>query len=674
MRSDCTKRLRPLHAPFLLVPRERDPPERALGHDRRGQGPRGRAARRAGPVLRRQRRPRHRRGSRLPGRRTGVAVAPHRQRRLERRRGPAQRGAGAARGARRAASRRRSRRSAAAPSPPSSRANGKSSSSSRRRPSRSSRPSRKPRRNRSRRTRSRMGKALEGVNHIVYFSPLGTRGAYSSATQVSDRMFRLKGYDCTPTHDYRERTLSLPCVDPELLAGDSTGWPRPWPRRRSTARPSRGDAPSSSSSATTSPGPTRARTAPPTRAAISPTSSCRSRSGASARRRAAAGRPGRRARERRRPRARLGVPAGRTRRAADLLDRGGPRPVGLPPLARGRRPRRSRAAAGGAAPETEIASSEPPAGGAPEAAAAEKTRADKAGRVAASQEVSLVNLDANVTDAKGVPVHGLTAADFELVVGGRPAVISNFSEIAGATGGSRPGRGAASRTRSRPSARRKIAIFVDRLDARRRPQEPALLRVARRLRRTVGRARRRGHAPVVRHEPHRARAVHGGRRRRSTAPSRSSRSRAPARPAVHGNGVRRADHRRDSRRPRPRSRRARRGCGAPPQPSRRRPRPCSCPAGGQPERDGPGAPARERGVAPDEAEGRGDPLRPRRARRPRGAQGAHRREPPSLPQPRARVLPLEAARPRVHASRRTRGSSTRGTSSFRSRRPRTATA
>ncbi|MEO8585217.1 MAG: VWA domain-containing protein [Acidobacteriota bacterium] len=314
---------------------------------------------------------------------------------------------------------------------------------------------------------SRMDKVLEGVNHIVYFSPLGTRGAYSSAAQVSNRMFRLRGFDCTPKRDYRERTLSLPCVDPEFLAGDqyrlaatvaSAAFNRAAvPRRRSVVVVLGDEEPRREESAY---------------------------GAADARRyladilvplevwrvgRATGG----------------GWPAGRRISNADDLVRAweslragldaqticwiaedldpsafrlSPEDAGL--ALAGRRPER----APGAGPEAdvEIASSEPAAAG-----EAGKTRPDKAGRVAASQEVSLVNLDANVTDEKGRPVRGLTAADFKLVVGGRPAAISNFSEIAGGTTG-----GAAVIEDAFASARppRKIALFVDRLtlgDARR---------------------------------------------------------------------------------------------------------------------------------------------------------------------------------------------------------------
>jgi len=311
------------------------------------------------------------------------------------------------------------------------------------------------------RNASRMGKALGGVSHIVYFSPLGTRGAYSSAAQVSDRMFRLRGFDCTPKHDYRETTLSLPCVDADLLAGDQY-------RLAATVAAA-----------------TFNRAAVPRRRAVvvvlgddEPRRDESTYGAAEARRyladilvplevwrlgRATGGDwpAGRRLSNaddlvRAWESLRAGLDAQRICWIAEDLDpsafRLSPEDAGL--ALAGRRPVETDTKT---EPEAEIASSEPaalPADG------AKPTRSDKVGRVAASQEVSLVNLDANVTDKSGRPVHGLTAADFELLVGGRPALISNFSEIAGGTAGSlaepdgtpAPGR-----------PRRKIALFVDRL-------------------------------------------------------------------------------------------------------------------------------------------------------------------------------------------------------------------
>jgi len=310
------------------------------------------------------------------------------------------------------------------------------------------------------RNASRMAKALGGVNHIVYFSPLGKRGAYSSAARVSDRMFRLSGFDCTPKNDYRETTLSLPCVDADLLAGDQY-------RLAATVAAA-----------------TFNRAAVPRRRAVvvvlgddEPRRDESTYGAAEARRyladilvplevwrlgRATGGDwpAGRRLSNaddlvRAWESLRAGLDAQRICWIAEDLDpsafRLTPEDAGL--VLAGRRS----AAAEATEPEAEIASSEPaaaPAGG------AKPTRSDKVGRVAASQEVSLINLDANVTDKSGRPVHGLTAADFELLVGGRPALISNFSEIAGETSG------AAAEPDGTPAPgrpRRKIALFVDRL-------------------------------------------------------------------------------------------------------------------------------------------------------------------------------------------------------------------
>jgi VWFA-related protein len=46
-------------------------------------------------------------------------------------------------------------------------------------------------------------------------------------------------------------------------------------------------------------------------------------------------------------------------------------------------------------------------------------------------EVRVINVDVVVTDRSGNPIRGLTAADFELSVGGRPTPISNFLEVRG---------------------------------------------------------------------------------------------------------------------------------------------------------------------------------------------------------------------------------------------------
>ncbi|HYR27685.1 MAG TPA: VWA domain-containing protein, partial [Thermoanaerobaculia bacterium] len=49
-------------------------------------------------------------------------------------------------------------------------------------------------------------------------------------------------------------------------------------------------------------------------------------------------------------------------------------------------------------------------------------------QVTETVEVRLIEVDATVTDRDGVPVTGLTAADFELFENGRPQAITNFSE------------------------------------------------------------------------------------------------------------------------------------------------------------------------------------------------------------------------------------------------------
>ncbi|HPA51100.1 MAG TPA: VWA domain-containing protein [Thermoanaerobaculia bacterium] len=87
-------------------------------------------------------------------------------------------------------------------------------------------------------------------------------------------------------------------------------------------------------------------------------------------------------------------------------------------------------------------------------------------RATASVELSLTNLDVVVTDAKGNPVHGLVAADFEVLHDGRPVEVTNFSEfrLEGGTA-----LEAASPTATEPSAapakppRRRVVLFFDRL-------------------------------------------------------------------------------------------------------------------------------------------------------------------------------------------------------------------
>ena len=56
---------------------------------------------------------------------------------------------------------------------------------------------------------ARMGKLLSGVTHVVHFSPLATRASYRSAAEVSDRLFRLQGFECTPGYGHRELVLPV---------------------------------------------------------------------------------------------------------------------------------------------------------------------------------------------------------------------------------------------------------------------------------------------------------------------------------------------------------------------------------------------------------------------------------------------------------------------------------
>jgi len=98
--------------------------------------------------------------------------------------------------------------------------------------------------------------------------------------------------------------------------------------------------------------------------------------------------------------------------------------------------------------------------------------ASDAPRIAASAEVSILGVDVVVTDRNGKPVHGLTAADFELRYGGKPVVITNLHEerseetgvLPGAPAGIDPS-GAVPRGTEETVSRqpRKVVVFVDRL-------------------------------------------------------------------------------------------------------------------------------------------------------------------------------------------------------------------
>ena len=98
--------------------------------------------------------------------------------------------------------------------------------------------------------------------------------------------------------------------------------------------------------------------------------------------------------------------------------------------------------------------------------------ASDAPRIAASAEVSILGVDVVVTDRNGKPVHGLTAADFELLHGGKPVVITNFHEERREETSALPGApatqvasgavpaGAPAEVSRQP---RKVVVFVDRL-------------------------------------------------------------------------------------------------------------------------------------------------------------------------------------------------------------------
>ncbi len=106
---------------------------------------------------------------------------------------------------------------------------------------------------------------------------------------------------------------------------------------------------------------------------------------------------------------------------------------------------------------------------------AEPQQPEAVSRTAASVELNLFNLDVVVTDARGMPVHGLTAGDFEVRHDGKPVKVTNFSEIRGGSlppaGTGTPGpTGAAPGTGEEPGGEpgasrppRRIVLFFDRL-------------------------------------------------------------------------------------------------------------------------------------------------------------------------------------------------------------------
>lgn len=319
------------------------------------------------------------------------------------------------------------------------------------------------------RNAGRMGKALEGVNHVVYFSPLGTRVAYSSASQVSDRLFRVRGFDCTPRHDYRERTLSLPCVDADLLKGDqyrlaatvvsATFNRAAVPRRRAVVVVLGDDEPLRDES-TYGPADVR-RYLGDILVPLDVWRLGRAEGGGwPAGRRISSAGDVVRAWET----LRAGLDAQRICWIAEDLDpsafRLAPEDSGI--VLAGRDTRAAPVEVASAAEAEERRVPGPAAAAGPGRSASQKS-------VAATQEVALVSLDAFVTDGRGRRVTGLAASDFTLKVGGKPVAITNFSEYAsprpaGAAPPAVPPAAAAERPK------RRVVLFVDHLtlgDARR---------------------------------------------------------------------------------------------------------------------------------------------------------------------------------------------------------------
>lgn len=317
------------------------------------------------------------------------------------------------------------------------------------------------------RNAGRMRKLLAGVDHVVFFSAVATRGVFSSATRVSNRMYRLQGYDCTPRNDYRERTLALPCVDESLLSGEtyrlaatvtSAAFIRAAVPRRRAVVVVLGDEDSSRDESPFDAADAQGYLADIFvpfevwrlgRAAASEWPEGRRLSSADD---LVHGWEALRA----------GLDAQRICWIAEDLD---PAAFHLAPedkgliLAGRARPAAPVAVASAEEPE------EPAAVTAPGPVGPAKTASQKS--VAASQEVVLVNLEAFVTDRKGRRVSGLTAADFTLKVGGKPVAITNFSQFLPPQPASAPAEPSAA-----PAARQKrhIVLFVDRLtigDARR---------------------------------------------------------------------------------------------------------------------------------------------------------------------------------------------------------------
>lgn len=94
--------------------------------------------------------------------------------------------------------------------------------------------------------------------------------------------------------------------------------------------------------------------------------------------------------------------------------------------------------------------------------------ASDAPRVSASAEVSILGVDVVVTGKDGRPVHGLSAADFEVLHGGKPVAITNFHEerdLGPAPGDAAVAAPASASPAAAPALRvpRRVVVFIDRL-------------------------------------------------------------------------------------------------------------------------------------------------------------------------------------------------------------------
>lgn len=87
-------------------------------------------------------------------------------------------------------------------------------------------------------------------------------------------------------------------------------------------------------------------------------------------------------------------------------------------------------------------------------------------QVSETIEVRVTNIDVVVTDRSGNPVHGLTAADFEVLEDGKPQPVSNFYEVRGtpaaeAAPTTQPGEVQPAVEPTLPPARRRFVVFID---------------------------------------------------------------------------------------------------------------------------------------------------------------------------------------------------------------------